>query len=103
MPPPPPTSLDTDDIQATHIIVSWALPHHRLVYEVSDYTVETKDVLGRNAGFRTEVSVDADVTVVRLTGLQPDTEYLVRVVAHRKSSLKTRESKALGFKTIKGA
>ena len=72
------------------------------MYEVSDYTVETKDVLDSNAGFRTEVTVDAHVTAVRLTGLQPNTEYEVRVVAHRKDSLKTRESKPFGFKTIKG-
>lgn len=79
------------------------MPHHPEVYEVSDYTVETKDVLGSNADFRTEVTVDAHVTGVRLTALQPDTEYLVRVVAHRKATLKTGESKPLGFKTIKGA
>jgi len=72
------------------------------VYEVSDYTVETKDVLGSNAGFRTEATVDAHVTAARLTGLQPNTEYQVRVVAHRKDSLKTGESKPLAFKTIKG-
>ena len=102
-PPPPPTGLDADDIQATHVIVTWALPHHRAVYEVSDYTVETKDVLDGNGVFRTEMRVDADVTGVRLTGLQPDTEYQVRVVAHRKSSLKTGESKPLDLKTIKGA
>ena len=101
--PPPPTNLQKDDIQATHVIVTWTLPHHLEVYEVSDFTVETKDVLGSNVGFRTEVTVDAHVTGVRLTGLQPDTEYLVRVVAHRKDSLKTGESKPLGFKTIEGA
>ena len=65
--------------------------------------METKDVLGSNAGFLTEVSVDAHVTGVRLTGLKPDTEYLVRVVAHRKASLKTGKTKPLGFKTLKGA
>lgn len=101
MPPPPPTNLLDKDIQATHVIVTWALPHHPEVYEVTDYTVETKDVLGGNAGFRVEVTVGAHVTGVRLTGLEPDTEYLVRVVAHRKDSLKTRESKPLGFKTMK--
>ena len=79
------------------------MPHHPEVYEVSDYTVETKDVLGSNAGFLTEMTVDAHVTEVRLTGLKSDTEYLVRVVAHRKASLKTGKSKPLGFKTIKGA
>jgi len=103
VPPPPPTNLQHDDIQATHVIVTWALPHHPEVYEVSDYTVETKDVLGSNAVFRTEVTVDAHVTGVRLTGLQPDTQYQVRVVAHRKDSLKTGESKLLGLKTMKGA
>ncbi|XP_020615291.1 angiopoietin-1 receptor-like isoform X2 [Orbicella faveolata] len=101
VPPPPPTNLQHDDIQATHVIVTWALPHHLEVYEVSDYTVETKDVLGSNVVFRTEVTVDAHVTGVRLTGLQPDTQYQVRVVAHRKDSLKTGESKLLGLKTMK--
>ena len=79
------------------------MPYHSEVYEVSDFTVETKDVLGSNAGFRTEVTLDAHVTGVRLTGLQPDTEHMVRVVAHRKDSLKTGESKPLAFKTTKGA
>ena len=60
-------------------------------------------MLGTNADFRTEMTVDAHVTGVRLTVLKPDTEYQVRVVAHRKNSRKTGESKPLGFKTIKGA
>lgn len=105
MPPPPPTNLKADkySIQATHVVVMWALPHHPEVYEVNDFTVETKDVLVSNADFRTEVTVNADVTEVRLTGLQPDTEYLVRVVSHRKNSRKRGESKPLEIKTIKGA
>ena len=103
VPPPPPTNLQLDDIQATHAIVTWALPHRPEVYEVSDFTVETNDVLGSSAGFRTEVTVDAHVTGVRLTGLQSDTQYEVRVVAHRKDSRKTGESEELGFTTIKGA
>lgn len=102
MPPPPPTNLQDDDIQATHVIVTWVLPHHPEVYEVNNYAVEIKDVLGSNAVFTTEMTVDAHVTGVRLTKLKPETEYLVRVVAHRKDSLKTGESKPLGFKTIKG-
>ena len=104
VPPPPPTNLkvDKNDIQATYAILTWERPHHPEVYEVSEYTVQTKEAVGNNADFRTEKTVDADVIGVRLTGLEPDTDYLVRVVSHRKNSIKTGTSKELGIKTIKG-
>ena len=103
MPPPPPTNLNVgkNDIQATYVILTWELPHYPDVYEVSEFTVQTKEVVG-NTDFRTEVTVDADVTGVRLTGLKSDTEYLLRVVSHRKNALKTKASKQLGIKTING-
>lgn len=104
-PPPPPTNLRADKyyVQATYAIISWDLPDHTEVYEVSDFTVERKQVVGSNSGFITEVTVEANVTGVRLTKLKPDTEYLVRVVAHRKNSLETGISESLEIKTIKGA
>ncbi|KAJ7388777.1 hypothetical protein OS493_035744 [Desmophyllum pertusum] len=102
-PPPPPTNLRADKyyVQATYAIISWDLPDHTEVYEVSDFTVERKQVVGSNSGFITEVTVEANVTGVRLTKLKPDTEYLVRVVAHRKNSLETGISESLEIKTIK--
>ncbi|KAL9961359.1 hypothetical protein ACROYT_G030281 [Oculina patagonica] len=101
--PPPPTNLKADEYytQATHVIVTWELPHHPEVYEVSEYTVQTREALETNADFRTEQTVEADVTEVRLTELEPDTEYQVRVVAHRKDVQLTGESESLEIKTKK--
>ena len=64
--------------------------------------MEMKSVLGGGAGFVTEVTVGADVTKAQLSQLEADTEYLVRVVAHRKNAKKTGISESLEMKTTKG-
>ena len=94
---------DESLIKATHAVVKWDKPPHADVYELSDYTVQRKPALDNNAVFTIEKSVDADVTELKLTGLKPDTAYLVRVVSHRKNAQKEGVSKTLEIITIKGA
>ena len=60
-----------------------------------------KTALG-HAKFGTEETVVATVTEVELTGLEPDTAYLVRVVSHRKNSEKEGLSDMFEFTTLKG-
>lgn len=103
LPPPPPTNLKLDDIQAKEATVTWQPPHHAEVYEVSEFTVQMKKVLGGTAGYVTEMTVGADVTKAPLINLEPDTEYLVRVRAHRKNDGGLGESKPLEMLTLKGA
>lgn len=85
LPPPPPTNLTLDDIQAKEATVTWQPPHHSEVYEVSEFTVQMKKVLGRTTLYVTEMIVGADVNKALLINLEPDTIYLVRVRAHRKN------------------
>lgn len=101
LPPPPPTNLRLDDIQAKEATITWQPPHHPEVYEVSGFTVQMKKVLG-GTGYVTEMSVGADLTKAQLTKLEPDTEYLVRVTAHRDKSGKIGLSQPLEMTTEKG-
>ena len=60
-----------------------------------------KTALG-HAKFGTEKTVIAKVTEIELTGLEPDTAYLVRVVSHRKTRQEKGLSDTLELKTAKG-
>ena len=60
-----------------------------------------KTALG-HAKFRTQETVFAAVTEIELTGLEPDTKYMVRVVSHRKESKKEGLSDTLELSTAKG-
>ena len=91
-----------DDIQAKEATITWQPPHHPEVYEVSGFTVQMKKVLG-GTGYVTEMSVGADLTKAQLTKLEPDTEYLVRVTAHRDNSGNIGLSQPLEMTTEKGA
>lgn len=72
------------------------------MYEVSGFTVQMKKVLG-GTKYVTEMSVGADLTKAQLTKLEPDTEYLVRVTAHRDKSGEIGLSQPLEMTTEKGA
>ena len=104
LPPPPPTNLKADEnsLTATKAVITWDLPPYAEVYEVSDFTVQTKRALDTKAIFTTEKRVDVDVTELTLSGLEPSTAYLVRVVSHRKSALKEGVSDTLEIETTKG-
>ena len=104
-PPPPPINLNVDEslIGATSAVVKWETPPYADVYEISEYTVQRKLVLDNSGDFVTEKAVKVDVNEWKLTGLEPDTAYLVRVVSHRKNALKEAASAPQEFKTDKGA
>lgn len=99
--PPPPIDLALSSIEATNAVIKWKTPPYADVYEISDYTVQRKRALDNNADFQIEKSVKTDVNELKLTGLDPDTEYLVRVVSHRENALKEGVSMSLEFKTDK--
>ena len=103
-PPPPPTNLKVDEslIGAKSAVVKWETPPYADVYEISEYTVQRKLVLDNSGDFVTEMAVKVDVNEWKLTGLEPDTGYLVRVVSHRKNALKEAASASQEFKTDKG-
>lgn len=102
-PPPPPMNLNVDKslIGATSAVVKWETPPYADVYEISEYTVQRKLVLDNSGDFVTEKAVKVDVNEWKLTGLEPDTGYLVRVVSHRKNALKEAASASQEFKTDK--
>lgn len=104
LPPPPPTNLKADEnsITATEAVITWDVPPYADVYEISDFTVQTKPALDTKAVFKIEKSVNGDVTEMTLSGLEPSTAYLVRVVSHRKNAQKEGVSKPLEIKTTKG-
>lgn len=102
--PLPPKNLKVDEslIGVTSAVVKWETPPYEDVYEISEYTVQRKLLLDNNRDFVTEKAVKVDVNEWKLTGLEPDTAYLVRVVSHRKSALKEAASAPQEFKTDKG-
>ena len=105
VPPPPPKNFKVDEslIGVKSAVVKWETPPYADVYEISEYTVQRKLVLDNSGDFVTEEAVKADVNEWKLTGLEPDTAYLVRVVSHRKNALKEAASAQEEFKTKKGA
>ena len=92
---------DDNSIEPKEVVIKWDTPPHANVYELSSYTVEKKPLLDNNAAFLIVKTVDAEVTELKLTGLEPDTAYLVKVVSHRKNSQKTGE-KEMDITTAKG-
>lgn len=105
VPPPTPKNFKVDEslIGVKSAVVKWETPPYADVYEISEYTVQRKLVLDNSGDFVTEKAVKADVNEWKLTGLEPDTAYLVRVVSHRKNALKEAASAPEEFKTKKGA
>ena len=105
VPPPTPQKFKVDEslIGVKSAVVKWETPSYADVYEISEYTVQRKLVLDNSGDFVTEKAVKADVNEWKLTGLEPDTGYLVRVVSHRKKALKEAASAPQEFKTKKGA
>ena len=90
-----------DTIKQTSVSISWDTAPFADVYELTYYTVEMKTALG-HAKFRTQETVLAEVTEIELTGLEPDTNYVVRVVSHREGSNKEGLSDTSEFTTAKG-
>ncbi|CAH3018175.1 unnamed protein product [Porites evermanni] len=103
VPPPPPKNFKVDEslVGVTSAVVKWETPPYADVYEISEYTVQRKLVLDNSGDFVTEKAVKVDVNEWKLTGLEPDTAYLVRVVSHRKNALKEAASAPQEFKTEK--
>lgn len=103
LPPPPALNVKAkeDTIKQTSVLISWDTAPFADVYELMYYTVEMKTALG-DAKFRTQETVLAAVTEIELTGLEPDTNYMVRVVSHRKRSQKEGLSDTFEFTTAKG-
>lgn len=103
VPPPTPKNFKVDEslIGVKSAVVKWETPPYADVYEISEYTVQRKLVLDNSGDFVTEKAVKADVNEWKLTGLEPDTAYLVRVVSHRKNALKEAASAPEEFKTKK--
>ena len=103
LPPPPALNVKAkeDTIKQTSVLISWDTAPFADVYELTYYTVEMKTALG-HAKFRTQETVLAEVTEIELTGLEPDTNYMVRVVSHRKRSQKEGLSDTFEFTTAKG-
>lgn len=102
LPPPPALNVKAkeDTIKQTSVSISWDTAPFADVYELTYYTVEMKTALG-HAKFRTQETVLAEVTEIELTGLEPDTNYVVRVVSHREGSNKEGLSDTLEFTTPK--
>ena len=99
-PPPPPTDLEVTHIQSTEVQLEWKPPRHIEVYQINGVTVQIKHASNDNADFINTEELDADALGVILDGLEPDTEYLVRVVSHRFG--RTGESATLELTTIEG-
>lgn len=102
LPPPPALNVEAnkDTIKQTSALISWDTAPFADVYELTYYTVEMKSALG-HAKFRTQETVLAEVTEIELTGLEPDTNYIVRVVSHREGSNKEGLSDTSEFTTAK--
>lgn len=102
LPPPPALNVKAkeDTIKQTSVSISWDTAPFADVYELTYYTVEMKTALG-HAKFRTQETVLAEVTEIELTGLEPDTNYVVRVVSHREGSNKEGLSDTSEFTTAK--
>lgn len=102
--PPPPMNVQEDEnsLKAKSVVISWETPPHADVYEISSYSVETKRALDNTAVFITEDTVNAEVTKLEVYGLEPNTEYFVQVVSHRKNTQKKGVSDRLEIKTKKG-
>ena len=103
LPPPPALNVKANDdkIKQSSVLISWDTAPFSDVYELTLYTVEMKTAVG-HAKFRTQETVIATVTEIELTGLEPDTAYMVRVVSHRKHSPEEGFSDTLELKTAKG-
>lgn len=101
--PPPPMNVQEDEnsLKAKSVVITWETPPHADVYEISNYSVETKRALDNSAVFKTEDTVNADVTKLEVYGLEPNTEYFVQVVSHRKNTQKKGVSDRLEIKTKK--
>ena len=82
-PPPPPTDLKASIIQSTKVQLEWKPPRQIKVYQINGVTVQIKYASENNAEFINREELDADASGVTLDGLEPDTEYLLRVVSHR--------------------
>ena len=93
--------MDENSIKPKEVVIRWDTPPYADVYELSFYSVEKKPLLDNNAAFQTEKTLDAKFTELKMTGLKPDTAYVVKVKSHRKNSQKTGETK-LEFTTTKG-
>ena len=94
-------NANKDTIKHTSALISWDTAPFSDVYELTYYTVEMKTALG-HAKFRTQETVLAEVTEIELTGLEPDTNYIVRVVSHREGSNEEGLSDTSEFTTAKG-
>lgn len=93
--------VDENSKKPKEVVIRWDTPRYADVYELSSYSVEKKPLLDKNALFQSEKTLDAEFTELKITGLKPDTAYVVKVRSHRKNSQKTGETQ-LEFTTPKG-
>ena len=95
--PPPPVNVQSADVKQTDAVVTWSHPEHYDMYAISSYSLQVREL---NTKTWTQFTTTTDVSH-RLTNLDPDTVYFVRLKSENKYG-KGKPSESAELRTEKG-
>ena len=95
--PPPPVNVQSADVKQTDAVVTWSYPEHHDMYAISSYSLQVREL---NTKTWTQFTTTTDVSH-RLTNLDPDTVYFVRLKSENKYG-KGKPSESAELRTEKG-
>ena len=79
-PPPPPVNVQPSDVKQTEAVVTWSHPESYDMYAISSYSLQERKL---NTKTWTQFTTTRSVRH-RLTNLDPDTAYSVRLKSENK-------------------
>ena len=96
-PPPPPFNVQSADVKQTEAVITWSHPEHYDMYDISSYSLQVRKLRTK---IWTQLTTTIDVSH-RLTNLDPDTVYFVRLKSENKYG-KGKPSESGELRTEKG-
>ena len=95
--PPPPVNIQSSDVKQTEAVVTWSRPELNNMYAISSYSLQVRKSITKNW---TQLTTTRGVSH-RLTNLDPDTVYFVRLKSENKYG-KGKPSNSGELRTKKG-
>ena len=95
--PPPPVNIQSGDVKQTEAVVTWSHPEFYDMYDISSYSLQVRKLRTKKW---TQLTTTRGVNH-RLTNLDPDTVYFVRLKSENKFG-KGKPSDSGELRTEKG-